>query len=265
MNVWQSCPDTKDAVPLSASHGLYLKPTALLHISVRLPLLKLPGNAISNWEIMEKLKFWIQPEEFMSLKVSKSTLEFIRYDAEIMNKSKTAEVVNRLDGRSIKLSGIKEQLKVRAVVAKSEFPSKHDWDSFFREAKDMNEMKPGERPDTVYFGNLPCKWFSTEKDGEKPSERLLRKIFEQFGEIRRIDVPMLDPFRNQMNSSISGIKQFTFNKNIIFECYIQFTEYFCFVKCMDAFKGMKLVFIDESKKAFITSIKVSLIGASFSY
>lgn len=257
MNVWQSCSDTRDAVPLYPSHGLHLKPVALLHISVQLPQLKAHGKAISNWEIMEKLKVWIQPEEFTSLKVSKSTLEFIRFDAEIANKCQLLTVISRLDGRSIKISGFSEQLKVRAVEAKGEFPTKHDWDSFFRDAKDMNEMKAGERPDTVYLSNLPCKWFSSGMGSDKPSERLLRKIFEQFGEVRSIDIPMLDAYRNQMNNSISGVRLFTFNKSVIFEAYIQYKEYFCFVKCMDAFRGKKLVYIDESKKAFTASIKVS--------
>ena len=43
----------------------------------------------------------------------------------------------------MKLSGYPEVLKVRAVEAKSAFPSRHDWDSYFRDAKNMNEMKPG--------------------------------------------------------------------------------------------------------------------------
>lgn len=255
-NVWQACADTKDTVPLYPSHGLYLKPVALLHVSVRLPVLKVPGKAVSHYEVMEKLKQWIQPEQFLALKVSKSTLEFVRFDAEIESKSKMAYVLGRMDGRAIKLAGIKEQLKVRAVESKGDFPSKHDWDSFFRDSKDMNEMRPGERPDTVYLGNLPCKWFSAETD--KPSEKLLRRVFEQFGPVRRIDVPMLDPFRSQMNVSISGIKQFTFNQNLIFEMYVQFEEYFCFVKCMDAFRGMKLVYIDRGKEGFAATIKVSV-------
>ena len=46
-------------------------------------------------------------------------------------------------GSTMKLSGYPEVLKVRAVEAKSAFPSRHDWDSYFRDAKNMNEMKPG--------------------------------------------------------------------------------------------------------------------------
>jgi len=36
---------------------------------------------------------------------------------------------------------------------------RYDWDSFFIENKEMNEMKPGERPDTIHVQNLPTKWF----------------------------------------------------------------------------------------------------------
>lgn len=43
----------------------------------------------------------------------------------------------------MKLSGYTEVLKVRAVEAKSTSPTRHDWDSYFRDAKNMNEMNPG--------------------------------------------------------------------------------------------------------------------------
>ena len=43
----------------------------------------------------------------------------------------------------MKLTGYPEVLKIRAVEAKSTFPNRHDWDSYFRDAKNMNEMNPG--------------------------------------------------------------------------------------------------------------------------
>ena len=128
---------------LCPSQGLYLKPAARINISVHLPTLKLPGKTISNWEVMEKLRHWASPEEFIVLKVSKSTLEFIRFEGEIENRSKLSAVLARLDGRSIKLSGFPDPLKVRAAEAKPDFPSRYSWDSYFRDAKNMNEMKPG--------------------------------------------------------------------------------------------------------------------------
>jgi len=54
----------------------------------------------------------------------------------------------------MKVTGIKEPLKILASETKIQFPSKYDWDSFFRDARHMNEMKPGERPDTIHFQNL---------------------------------------------------------------------------------------------------------------
>ena len=39
---------------------------------------KVPGQTISNWELMEKIKGMCAPYQFALLKVSKSTLEFVR-------------------------------------------------------------------------------------------------------------------------------------------------------------------------------------------
>lgn len=60
------------------------------------------------------------------------------------------------------------------------FPSRHTWDSYFRDAKNMNEMKPGERPDTIHLSNLPSRWFSSRQENgrssDKPSEYVFRKV-----------------------------------------------------------------------------------------
>ena len=56
---------------------------------------------------------------------------------------------------------------VRAAEAKVNFPTRHDWDSWFRDAKNMNEMKPGERPDTIHFKDFPSRWFANKKDKDK--------------------------------------------------------------------------------------------------
>ncbi|XP_069695440.1 A-kinase anchor protein 17A [Periplaneta americana] len=259
MNVFQSCNDTSDAIELFPPQSLYLKPIARLNISVQLPQMKLPGKTISNWEVMEKLKNMIKPEEFIALKVSKSTLEFIRFEAEIENKSKLSSVAARLDTRTIKLTGFSELLKIRAAEAKIPFPTRHTWDSYFRDARNMNEMKPGERPDTIHISNLPCKWFATKQDKTKgndiPSEYLFRKVFEVFGEVRCVDIPAADPYRNKMKAHLSGMKTFSFGQDLSFEAYVQFKEYICFVKAMDALRGMKLLH-KEGDKACTASIKV---------
>ena len=88
------------------------------------------------------------------------------------------------------------------------FPARHDWDSYFRDQKNMNEMKPGERPDTIHLKDLPTRWFSagtrSEKESEielTPSENIVRSVFHCFGEIRCIDIPMLDPYRKEVKFS----------------------------------------------------------------
>ncbi len=103
--------------------------------------------------------------------------------------------------KAIKLSGFHELLKVRAAEARPPFPSREDWDSFFNDNKSMDPRKPGERPDTLHVQNLPTKWFVDQQDRrsgaakDRPSELVLKKVFSAFGEIRTVDIPMLDPYR----------------------------------------------------------------------
>ena len=81
------------------------------------------------------------------------------------------------------------------------------------------------------------------------------QVFEQFGEVRCVDIPILDPYRSQMKAHISGLKTFSFNQELAFEGYVQYQEYVCFVKAMDALRGMKLLH-KEGDKAYTASIKV---------
>lgn len=261
MEANQNCTDNSLLTEISLPQQLYLKPEAKLNVTVALPQVRLPGKTISNWEVMERLKQMIQPEEFTSLRVSKTTIEFIRFDAEIENRSQLGNVISLVDGKSIKLSGFPELLKVKAAESKPDFPTRHDWDKYFRDAKNMNEMKPGERPDTIHIENIPSKWFISKKDlrngVETPNEFTLEKVFEIFGEIRCVDIPMLDPYRNQMKASISGIKKFSHSSDSTFDAYIQYKEYICFVKAMNALRGMKLVHKDGNE-TYSASIKVYL-------
>ena len=73
----------------------------------------------------------------------------------------------------------------------------------------------------------------------KPSETIVREVFKVFGPLRAVDIPMLDPYRSSMISSAS--KTFAFEQDGLFDAYIQYQEYMGFVKCMTAFKGMKLL------------------------
>ncbi|XP_067997575.1 A-kinase anchor protein 17A isoform X2 [Melanerpes formicivorus] len=225
-------------------------------ISVALPQLKQPGKSISNWEVMERLKGMVQTHQFSTLRISKSTMDFIRFEGEVENKSLVKSFLACLDGKTIKLSGFSDILKVRAAEYKIDFPTRHDWDSFFRDAKDMNETLPGERPDTIHLEGLPCKWFAAKDSGsEKPSEEVLIKVFRSFGEIRNVDIPMLDPYREEMTGR--NFHTFCFGGHLNFEAYVQYQEYAGFIKAMNALRGMKLMYKGDDGKAVACNIKVS--------
>ncbi|KAM4558571.1 A-kinase anchor protein 17A isoform 2-T2 [Odontesthes bonariensis] len=249
--------DTTEAVCLSAEHNLYLKPIAKMTVSVALPQLKLPGKSISNWEVMERVKGMVAPEQFSALRISKSTMDFIRFEGEVENKTVVKSLLSRLDGKTIKLSGFTDVLKVRAVENKMDFPTRHDWDSFFRDAKDMNESLPGERPDTIHLEGLPCRWFS-HKDSQypdRPSEEVLTAVFQAFGKVRNVDIPMLDPYREDMLDK--NFNTFSFGGHLNYQAYVQYQEYCGFTKAMDTLRGMKLMLKGDDGKAVACNIKVT--------
>ena len=254
----QICNNASEAIELYEERGLYLKPIAKLNVSVTLPQLKTPGKSLSNWEVMEKLKRMAQPDQFLVLRVSKSSLEFLRFEAEVEAKSLIKTLIARMDGKAIKLSGFTDSLKVRAAEAKIPFPIRHDWDSFFRDAKGMNEANPGERPDTLHIEKVPCRWFATESEPDLPSENIVRRVFQTFGELRQVDIPLLDPYRHENQITGGNFRTFSpFSNQLTFEVYVQYKEYIGFVKAMDAMKGMKLMRKTEDDKAYTAEIKVS--------
>ncbi|CAK8673221.1 unnamed protein product [Clavelina lepadiformis] len=246
--------DLSDAVPLCEKLHLYLKPIAKVNISVALPKLKVAGQTISNWEVMEKVKGMCTPYQFTLLRVSKSTLEFVRFEGELENKSLVSTFISMLDGKHIKLSGFPALLKVSCGECKVPFPTRHDWDAFFRDSKDFDETQAGERPDTVHLKNVPCKFF-TERTKENVSEDLVRYAFLSFGEILNIDIPMLDPYRAEV-SGAGNFQTFSFGSRLNFELFVQYKEYIGFAKCMDALKGRKIVMKESDGKALAATIKV---------
>ncbi|XP_076671028.1 uncharacterized protein LOC143370176 isoform X1 [Andrena cerasifolii] len=254
VNQFRSCRDLSDIVPLYTPRALYLKPVAKINVSVNLPQLKVPGKTISTWEVMEKIRTLILPDEFASLKVAKSTLEFIRLEGDLQDRCRLQRVLARLDSQRLNLSGFPNILKVRAAEVKDDFPTRHSWDSYFRDAKHMNELKPGERPDCLHVTGLPVKWF-TEDGATVPSEPLVAKIFKKWGTLRRIDVPAADPYRCRMRLG-TNINKFSYEDGIFFEAYIQYVEYMDFVRAMDALRGMKLL-KKEGENAFTAAIKIT--------
>ncbi|OWA52184.1 A-kinase anchor protein 17A [Hypsibius exemplaris] len=284
----QPCTDLTDVLTLSASAALYLKPIARVTVAVALPkslsaTAARPGSvgkSISNWEVMEKVKSLARPIVFSVMKVTTSTLEVIRYEGELDNKDLLMKVVHALDGQTIKLSGYSEVLRVSCVETKLNFPQRHDWTAFFRDAQNVNELKPGERPDTVFLQNLPCKWFAEQpttvpgatsdvtaassdvtaavaQQSSLPSARKVKEIFELFGEVRAVDMPVLDPCRNgsaKVNGMTSNL--LTLGHELVFDAYVQFSVYNSFVKCLTALCGMKLLWKESAEKASTANIKV---------
>lgn len=246
MNVFQNCSNTSDLLPLYLPQQLYLKPIARLNISLQLPNVKKMGKSVSHWEIMEKLRELIKPEEFTVLKVTKTTIEFVRFEAEVDARAKLKTVLAKLDNRTIKLKDFSELTRIRAAEWKSHFPNRHVWDDFFQNNKEMDETRPGERPDTVHLSNLPSKWFlqyrlSNEDEDILPSEKIFYRVFEKFGAIRYVDIPICDLYRKKMKDHISGLKYSSFDNTDFFEGYVQFKDYIGFTKTMDALRDMKLV------------------------
>ncbi|XP_029049189.2 A-kinase anchor protein 17A-like isoform X2 [Osmia bicornis bicornis] len=226
VNQFRSCRDLSDIVPLYMPRSLYLKPIAKINVSVNLPQLKVPGKTISTWEVMEKIRAFILPDEFASLKVAKSTLEFIRLEGDLQDRCRLQRVLARLDSQRLNLSGFPNVLKVRAAEAKDDFPTRH---------------------------RLPVKWF-IEDGGTLPSESVITKIFKKWGTLRRIDVPAADAYRSRMRLG-TNINKFSYEDGIFFDAYIQYVEYMDFVRTMDALRGMKLL-KKEGEKAFTAAIKI---------
>jgi arginine/serine-rich splicing factor 17 len=87
----------------------------------------------------------------------------------------------------------------------------------------------------------------------KPSESMLRAVFEVFGPLRTVDIPMLDPYRPKMVSNPPNT--FAFGQDGLFEAFIQYQEYVGFLKCMTAFRGMKLLY-KEGNRAWTALVQV---------
>jgi len=82
--------------------------------------------------------------------------------------------VERLDGVTLRLAGFNDAaFRVRCTEAKDEFPTRHDWDSYFRDARNMDEMKAGERPDTIHMTHLPINEIASAAVNDSISFRLL--------------------------------------------------------------------------------------------
>lgn len=202
-------------------------------ITVQLPKLKLPGQCLSTTEVIAKLKQKALPHEFKALAVSKTTLEFIRFEGEVSSKMVMELVISKLNRIELKTSGFTEVLKVKCAPLKIG-TSKYEWETYFRDNPQIDEKKAGYRPDTIHVTNLPVKCFG----GNRPKTDILLQVFSSFGEIRRFHVPLLDEIEMGSNNSF---KKFSHSESPVFDAFIMYKDYVAFVKAMESLSGMKLV------------------------
>lgn len=73
----------------------------------------------------------------------------------------------------------------------------------------------------VFLSNLPIRWFCARhlenEEIVKPSENIFKRIFEKFGDVRSVDIPICDPYRKDMKSHMTGMKTFSFDQELYFE------------------------------------------------
>lgn len=73
-------------------------------------------------------------------------------------------------------------------------------------------------------------------------------------QVRNTDIPMLDPYREEMMDK--NFNTFSFGGHLNFEAYVQYEEYGGFTKAMDTLRSMKLMLKGEDGKAVACNIKV---------
>lgn len=139
---------------------MYLKPIARINISVPIPpTMRVAGATMSTWEIMDKIRELILPDEFVFLRLLKSAGELYRFEGELESKAIARSCLTRLDSTLIRMESTGHEFRLRAADAKLQYPTRTEWETFFRESKSMNETKPGERADTIHIEGLPIRWF----------------------------------------------------------------------------------------------------------
>jgi len=264
----QPVTDATDSRPLYKPLGLYLKPISKLHITVTLPQIKVEGLTVSNWALMEKVKQVAGSVKFISMRVKLSTVDFVRFEAELEHSSHIEKATAALDNQSIKIGGFTAPFKVKAKKASTDFPTKAQWEAHFMDNEEhYDENQPGERADTIYFKEVPKRFFADEGT-LNPTEENIRLAFLTFGQIRNMDVPMLNPDYAE-EASLSATALVAAGKEdqatnafsmtgtgLNFEFYVQFMDRIGFERCMDEFRDMKLMHVDDTGKAVAATLKV---------
>lgn len=238
--------------------GLFLKPDAKVSIGVKLPAMKVSGVSISNWEVMEKIKALVCPEQFTSLRVLHYSRESIDFEGELDSLRAMRKVVLLLHGKVMKLSGFSDFLRLKACPFQAPYPQESDWEEFFSEkgARSFEHCKPGERPDTMIVKGLPVKWFISRSSDSKPCPRILTQAFLKFGVVRQVGIVETQQ-SNKFSSFGPG------SDSLYFDGYIQYDRYSSFTNAMSSLKGMKILRLEDGGRDAAALISVDFDRGGF--
>ncbi|XP_077141307.1 A-kinase anchor protein 17B-like [Ranitomeya variabilis] len=244
--------DDSEAVELSADHHLYLKPKAKLIISIILPEEADQCRPISNRDILEEIKNLVTPEHFSCLRVSKTSKEFVRIEGEADTKHLACRFLEKLNDQNLPISCLSKPLHIIAIEAPAELPANDSTKKLLTEITD--DSKNCTTPSCLHLEGLPCKWFlPLGTNTEKPSEEVLRGTFEKFGNIVNIDIPMLDPYREDGNGNQPGPGGLQ-----AFDAFLQYEEISSTINAVRSLQGMKLMLTAEDGKSVACDIKISV-------
>ena len=258
-----------DDVPLAfyLPAGLFLKPEARVCIEVRLPLIKTMGATISNWEVMEKIKALSLPVEFQSLRVVNYSRELIQFEGELDSVRSMRKIVLLLHGKSMKLSGFSELLKLKAKQLLPPQPTKAECEEYFhaRGVSMFEEGRPGERPDTVRIKGLPVKWFVSKTSEGRPCPKVLAQAFQRFGTVRQVGIydPTVAAALGRKEDSFASFGPGSGSRLFHFEVYVQYERYAGFVSAMDSLRGMSILRLEDGGREAVARVTVDFDKSAF--
>lgn len=253
-----------DDIPISffPTGGLYLKNLALITVEVRLPEIRNPGVTVSNWEIMEKIKEKSKPEDYHNLRVALSARELIRFEGELETVRALRKVNLLLNGKTIKLRGFPDSLKIQAFQSDTNHPKQHQWEIYFldRGVTSFEEGRPGERADTVHIKGLPVLWFASKDSNGKPCPKVLTDAFLKFGKVRQVG--FYDPSNESSQKGFSSFGPGAATQVLNFEAYIQYEKYCGFCNATESLKNVQLLRLQTGGQA-VAKIKVDFDRTGF--
>ena len=257
-----------DDVPLAfyLPAGLFLKPEARVWIEVKLPAINNSGTSISNWEVMEKIKALSMPVEFQSLRVANYSRELIQFEGELDSVRNVRKIVLLLHGKSMKLSGFTELLKLKAKQLLPPQPTKAEWEEYFqaRGVAQFDEGRPGERPDTVRIKGLPVKWFVSKTSEGRPCPKVLVQAFQKFGSVSQVGI--YDPTAAAALGRRDADSFSSFgpgSRLFYFEAYVQYEKYAGFISTMNALRGMSVLRLEDGGKEAVARVTVDFDKTAF--